>query len=42
VFTIEVHVAGYEPERGQGGSRRAAEKSAAQVMLLKREGREEA
>jgi len=31
-------VAGFEPERGEGGSRRAAEKSAAQTMLLKREG----
>ena len=38
VFTIEVRVAGFEPERGEGGSRRAAEKSAAQTMLLKREG----
>ena len=38
VFTIEVRVQGFEPERGEGGSRRAAEKAAAQTMLLKREG----
>ena len=38
VFTLEVRVQGFEPERGEGGSRRAAEKAAAQTMLLKREG----
>jgi ribonuclease-3 len=38
VFTVEVQVQGFEPERGEGGSRRTAEKSAAQTMLLKREG----
>ncbi len=38
VFTVEVRVKGFEPERGEGGSRQAAEKAAAQVMLLKREG----
>jgi ribonuclease-3 len=38
VFTVEVWVGGFEPERGEGGSRQAAEKAAAQVMLLKREG----
>ena len=37
-FTVEVRVAGFDPERGEGGSRQAAEKIAAQVMLLKREG----
>lgn len=37
-FTVEVHVQGFEPERGEAGSRQAAEKAAAQVMLLKREG----
>jgi ribonuclease-3 len=37
-FTVEVRIQGFEPERGEGGSRRAAEKSAAQTMLLKREG----
>lgn len=37
-FTVEVRVQGFEPERGEGGSRQAAEKSAAQTMLLKREG----
>jgi len=40
-FTVEVRVQGFEPERGEGGSRRAAEKSAAQTMLLKREGRDD-
>ena len=38
MFTVEVRVAGFDPERGEGGSRQAAEKIAAQVMLLKREG----
>jgi ribonuclease-3 len=38
VFTVEVAIQGFEPERGEGGSRRAAEKAAAQTMLLKREG----
>jgi ribonuclease III len=39
-FTIEVAVAGFAPERGQGRSRQDAEKAAAQKMLLKREGPE--
>ena len=38
IFTVEVRIQGFEPERGEGGSRQAAEKAAAQVMLLKREG----
>lgn len=38
VFVIEVQVQGFSPERGEGGSRQTAEKSAAQTMLLKREG----
>jgi ribonuclease-3 len=38
VFTVEVRVKGLEPERGEGGSRQAAEKAAAQAMLIKREG----
>jgi len=38
VFTVEVRVKGFEAERGEGSSRQAAEKAAAQVMLLKREG----
>jgi ribonuclease-3 len=38
VFTVEVRIQGFEPERGEGSSRQAAEKSAAQTMLLKREG----
>ena len=37
-FTVEVEVEGFATERGEGGSRQAAEKSAAQTMLLKREG----
>ncbi len=37
-FTVEVRVVGFDPEVGEGGSRQAAEKVAAQVMLLKREG----
>jgi ribonuclease III len=37
-FTVEVFVEGYEPERAQGRSKQEAEKAAAQVMLLKREG----
>ncbi len=37
-FTVEVTVRGFASERGEGGSRQAAEKSAAQTMLLKREG----
>jgi ribonuclease-3 len=40
VFTVQVRVQGYEPEDGKGGSRQAAEKSAAQQMLIKREGRD--
>eukprot|EP01041_Mallomonas_annulata_P028984 gene28984-50892_t len=38
-FVIEVEVQGFSPERGEGGSRQAAEKSAALTMLLKREDR---
>jgi ribonuclease-3 len=38
VFTVEVRVQGFGEERGEGGSRQSAEKSAAQTMLLKREG----
>jgi ribonuclease-3 len=37
-FTVEVRVEGFEPEIGVGGSRQAAEKAAAQNMLIKREG----
>lgn len=37
-FTVEVRIQGFDPERGEAGSRQAAEKAAAQVMLLKREG----
>lgn len=37
-FTVQVEVEGYEPERAQGRSKQEAEKAAAQVMLLKREG----
>ena len=37
-FTVEVRVVGFDPEVGEGGSRQAAEKVAAQTMLLKREG----
>lgn len=39
-FTVEVFVEGYEPERAEGRSKQEAEKAAAQVMLLKREGPE--
>jgi len=38
-FTVEVTVRGYESERGEGGSRREAEKAAALTMLLKQEGK---
>jgi ribonuclease-3 len=38
-FTVEVQVRGFEPERGEGASRREAEKAAALVMLLKQEGK---
>jgi len=37
-FTVEVAVDGFPPEQGQGRSRQDAEKAAAQLMLLKREG----
>ena len=37
-FTVEVRVEGFPPEHGEGGSRQAAEKAAAQAMLLKKEG----
>jgi ribonuclease III, bacterial len=39
-FTVEVTVQGFGAERGEGPSRQAAEKAAAQSMLLKREGPE--
>lgn len=39
-FIVEVSVKGYESERGEGGSRREAEKAAALVMLLKQEGQQ--
>ena len=39
-FTVEVQVKGIGAERGEGTSRQAAEKAAAQSMLLKREGPE--
>lgn len=32
-FTVEVRVQGFEPQQGQAGSRRAAEKLAAEAML---------
>ncbi|MBX3478882.1 MAG: ribonuclease III [Caulobacter sp.] len=38
-FTVEVAVRGYQSERGEGGSRREAEKAAASAMLLKQEGK---
>jgi ribonuclease III len=38
-FRIAVHVEGFEPEMGEGGSVREAEKSAALRMLIKREGK---
>ncbi|WGM39627.1 ribonuclease III [Caulobacter sp. NIBR1757] len=38
-FIVEVSVRGYESERGEGGSRREAEKAAALIMLLKQEGK---
>ena len=41
-FTVEVRVQGFPPEQAQGRSRQDAEKAAAQVMLLKREGPEPA
>ena len=37
-FVVKVSVEGFEPERGRGRSRQAAEKAAALEMLLKREG----
>ncbi len=39
-FTVEAYVEGFEPERAEGRSKQEAEKAAAQVMLLKREGPE--
>lgn len=39
-FTVQVAVEGFPPEQAQGRSRQDAEKAAAQVMLLKREGPE--
>jgi ribonuclease-3 len=37
-FTVQVSVEGFPPEEGRGRSRQDAEKAAAQIMLLKREG----
>lgn len=37
VFTVEVRVRGHEPVSAEGSSRRAAEKAAAQLMLMKRD-----
>lgn len=37
-FRVQVRVEGYEPEDAVGRSKQEAEKAAAQVMLLKREG----
>lgn len=36
-FTIEVRLQGFDPETAQGGSKREAEKAAADLMLAKRE-----
>ena len=36
-FTIEVRIPGFDPETAQGGSKREAEKAAADLMLAKRE-----
>lgn len=36
-FTIEVQLQGFPPEQAEGGSKREAEKSAAELMLKKRE-----
>lgn len=36
-FTIEVQLQGYPPERAEGGSKREAEKAAAELMLRKRD-----
>lgn len=38
IFTVSVNVGDYEPEHAEGRSRQEAEKAAATVMLLKREG----
>ena len=38
VFTIEVTVEGFEPESASGGSKRAAERAAAEKLLAKLEG----
>ena len=38
IFTVRVTLQGYDPEEARGRSRQEAEKAAAQVMLLKREG----
>lgn len=38
-FLIAVRIEGFEPEMGEGGSVREAEKAAAMHMLIKREGR---
>jgi ribonuclease-3 len=38
VFTVAVSVQGFEPETARGRSRQDAEKAAAQIMLLKRDG----
>ncbi len=39
VFQIEVRVEGFEPAVGEGRSRQAGEKSAAQILLLRETGR---
>ena len=39
-FTVRVSIQGFPPEQAEGRSRQDAEKAAAQVMLLKREGPE--
>jgi ribonuclease-3 len=39
-FTVRVTIEGFAPEKAQGRSRQDAEKAAAQIMLLKREGPE--
>jgi ribonuclease-3 len=39
-FTVQVAVDGFAPEKAQGRSRQDAEKAAAHVMLLKREGQD--
>jgi ribonuclease-3 len=38
-FTVQVSVAGVDAETAEGGSKRDAEKAAAEMMLIKQEGR---